>query len=328
MKLAIAGSIATDHLMTFTGRFSDSLVPDQLDKLAVSFLVDDLDIRRGGCGPNIAFALTRLGVRPVLVGAVGDDFDDLGYRTWLTEAGVDCDRLHVSTTRHTARCTITTDEAHAQFVTFYTGAMSEARHIDLAAMHADTPFDFVLVGPDDPEAMLRHTRTCRELGLPFAADPSQQLAWAGGELITDLIDGADILFSNEYESALITTKTGWDDAEVQRHVATRVVTRGKDGVTVYESDGSVIDVKAIAGVEAVDPTGVGDGFRAGYLAGVAAGLGSERCAQTGCAIAAHVVETKGTQDYEFAPETFLGRIESAYGSTARADIAAALTLGV
>jgi len=326
VHIAVAGSIATDHLMTFTGRFADSLVPDQLDKIALSFLVDDLDIRRGGCAANIAFGLAQLGHSPLLVASVGRDFDELGYRTWLQDAGIDCSRLHVSDTRHTARCTITTDESHAQIVTFYAGAMAEAREIDVAALHAETGFDLLLVGPDDPEGMLRHTRACREHQIPFAADPSQQLAWADGELIRELIDGAAYLFSNDYEAALIEQKTGWSSDEVQRHVGTRVVTHGKDGVVVHPAEGESINVKAIEGVVALDPTGVGDSFRAGFLAAVAADLDLTRAAQIGCAVAASVVETKGTQEYVLGRDGFLKRFAWAYGDAAAAEVDAALVL--
>lgn len=326
MHLAIAGSVATDHLQLFAGRFSDSLVPDQLDKLSVSFLVEDLDIRRGGCGANISFALAALGHRPTLVAAVGTDFVDKGYQEWLEQAGVDCSLVHVSPTKHTALCTITTDEAHAQIVTFYPGAMAEARRIDVAAIHAERPIDVLLIGPDDPAGMQRHTATARELGIAFAADPSQQLAWADGELIRDLVDGATYLFSNDYEDALIQTKTGWSAQEVQDRVATRIVTRGKDGVSVYPSDGPAIEVAAIAGIEAVDPTGVGDSFRAGFLAGIAAGLDLERCAQIGCTIAASVVETTGTQEYTLDRASFLARLEGAYGAEAAAEVGGALDL--
>lgn len=323
MHLAIAGSVATDHLQTFAGKFSDSLVPDQLDKLAVSFLVEDLDIRRGGCAANITFALASLGLHPTLVAAVGRDFVDQGYKAWLENAGVDCSRVLISSTLHTALCTITTDEAHAQIVTFYPGAMSQARQIDLAELHAREPIDLVLIGPDDPDGMLRHTRTARDLGLPFAADPSQQLAWAGGELIRDLIDGAAYLFSNDYEAALIEKKTGWADADIAERVGVRVVTHGKDGCVVHVN-GQSTAVRAIDGVEAVDPTGVGDSFRGGFLAGVAAGLDHERSAQIGCAIAASVVETIGTQEYELDRTRFLDRIGSTYGQQARDEIDAAL----
>jgi len=325
VHLAIAGSVATDHLQIFQGKFSDSLVPDQLDKLSVSFLVEDLDIRRGGCAANIAFALGVLGHRPTLVAAVGTDFVDQGYQTWLEEHGVDCSLVHVSPTAHTALCTITTDEAHAQIVTFYPGAMAEARRIDVGQIHRERPIDVLLIGPDDPEGMQRHTATARELGIPFAADPSQQLAWADGDMIRDLIDGAAYLFSNDYEDALIQSKTGWSADEVHKRVGTRVVTRGKDGVSVYPPDAAVIEVPAIPDVEAVDPTGVGDSFRAGFLAGVAAGLDLERSAQVGCTIAASVVETTGTQEYVLERDAFVSRLTSVYGESAGAEVASALT---
>ncbi|MEG9227268.1 PfkB family carbohydrate kinase [Aeromicrobium sp. Sec7.5] len=199
--------------------------------------------------------------------------DDEHSPSVRSKAGVDCSRVHVSPSLHTALCTITTDEAHAQIVTFYPGAMSEARSIDVAALHAEAPVDLLLIGPDDPEAMLRHTQAAREVGLPFAADPSQQLAWADGDLIRQLIEGAAYLFTNDYEAALVEQKTGWSSAEVKAAVGVQVITRGKDGVTVADADGNRVDVDAISGIEAVDPTGVGDSFRGGFLAGLARGSG-------------------------------------------------------
>ena len=317
VHLAITGSIATDHLMTFPGKFADSLVPEELDKISLSFLVEDLDVRRGGCAANITFALAKLGHRSLLIGAVGKDFD-VEYRGWLEDAGVDTSGVLVSETRHT-------DSTLAQIATFYSGAMAESRDIDIAAL-SETEFDLVLIGPDDPEGMVRHTSACRDNGIPFAADPSQQLAWADGDVIRKLIDGATYLFSNNYEAALIEQKTGWSAADVQAHVGTRIVTRGKDGVTVFPADGEPIEVCAIDGVVAVDPTGVGDSFRAGFLAGVAAGLNFERSAQIGCTVAASVVETKGTQEYDLDRESFLKRLGSAYGEQAQAEVGAALTL--
>ena len=322
MPVAVTGSIATDHLMTFPGKFTEQFVEGQMENVSLSFLVDDLVQHRGGAGANMAYGLGLLGLQPVLVGAVGSDFAE--YDAWLTRHGVDTRSVHWSELKHTARFVCTTDAALAQIATFYTGAMSEARDIDLATFGDD--FDLVLVGPDDPEGMQRHTRSCRDRGIAFAADPSQQLAWADGELIRDLIDGAAYLFSNDYEAALIEQKSGWTAADVQSHVGTRVVTRGKDGVSVYPADGPSVEVKAIEGVVAVDPTGVGDSFRAGFLAGVAAELDLERSAQIGCTIAASVVETKGTQEYELTRDGFLKRLGAAYGDTAAADVDAALKL--
>ena len=320
MTIAVTGSIATDHLMTFPGRFADSLVVEQLDKLALSFLVDELEIRRGGCAANIAFAMACLGQRPVLVGSVGEDFSD--YRSWLERHGVDCDSIHVSLTKHTARFICTTDQTMAQLASFYAGAMSEAREIELAPIAGRVGgLDLVVIGPNDPEAMLRHTEECRQRGYAFAADPSQQLAWAEGGLIRQLIEGAAYLFSNDYEAALIEKKSGWDAAEVLSRVGTRVVTHGADGVRVYREGEPDIEVAAIPDIEAVDPTGVGDAFRAGYLAGVEKGLADERAAQLGCAVAASVVETTGTQEYVLSRDRFLERFGSAYGADATADIA-------
>ncbi len=324
MSLLIAGSIATDHLMTFQGKFADSLVVEQLDKLSVSFLVDDLEIRRGGVAPNMCFGLGRLGLSPVLVGAAGEDFAD--YRSWLERHGVDTASVRISDSRHTARFVCTTDATMAQFASFYPGAMSESRLIELAPIVARVGEpEYVLIGADDPDGMLRHTEECRQRGYPFIADPSQQLAFSEGALIRDLIDGAAILFSNEYESHMIEQKTGWTGDEVLSRVGIQVTTLGKDGVRILRAGEETIELPAAAEVAAVEPTGVGDAFRAGFLAAIAWHLGLERAAQVGCVLAAYVVETVGTQEYTFTAAEFLGRVELSYGREAAAEIEPHLT---
>ncbi len=319
MSLLITGSIATDHLMSFPGKFSDSLVVDQLDKLSVSFLVEDLEVRRGGVAANICFGLGNLGLHPVLVGAVGEDFAD--YRSWLERHGVDCASVHVSENRHTARFVCTSDAAMAQFASFYAGAMSEAREIELKPIvdRVGEP-DYVLIGPNDPDGMLRHTDECRQRGYRFVADPSQQLAFGDGDLIRPLIDGADILFSNEYEASLIMQKTGWSRDEVLSRVGTWVVTLGADGVRIERRGEETIEVPAVPEKAKVEPTGVGDAFRAGFLAGRAWGLDLERSAQLGHLLAVHVVEEVGTQEYTLTRSGFLERLESAYGPEAASDV--------
>jgi len=320
MSLLIAGSIATDHLMSFGGRFEDSLVVEQLSKLSVSFLVDDLEIRRGGVAPNICFGLAGLGLRPVLVGAAGEDFAD--YRSWLERHGVDCSHVRISEAKHTARFVCTTDTTMAQFASFYPGAMSEARLIELEPIveRVGAP-TYVLIGADDPDGMLRHTEECRQRGYPFIADPSQQLAFGEGDLIRQLVDGAAILLTNEYESHLIEQKTGWSADDVLARVGIQVTTLGKDGVRVLRQGEEPIVVPAARNVTAVEPTGVGDGFRAGFLAASEWGLGLERAAQVGCVLAAYVVETVGTQEYTFTRPEFLARFEDSYGPDAAAEVA-------
>lgn len=320
MPLLITGSIATDHLMSFPGKFSDSLMSEALDKISLSFLVEDLVVRRGGCAANICFGLGMLGLRPVLVGAVGEDFVD--YRSWLDRHNVDCGSVHVSETRHTARFVCTTDATMAQIASFYAGAMSEAREIELQPI-ADRVggVDYVLIAPNDPEGMLRHTQECRTRGYAFVADPSQQLAWGDGPMIRDLIEGAAILISNDYESSLIIHKTGWSKEEVLGKVGLWVTTLGADGVRVEGTDIAPFAVPAVPGVQPVEPTGVGDAFRAGFLSALAWGLSLERAAQMGCLLAAYVVEQIGTQEYTLSRAAFLARLEHAYGPTAAADVA-------
>lgn len=319
VSLLIAGSIATDHLMSFKGLFADSLVVEQLDKLSVSFLVDDLDVRRGGCAANICFGLGNLGLEPVLVGAVGEDFGE--YRSWLERHRVDCDSVHVSQTRHTARFVCTTDSADAQIASFYPGAMSEAREIELKPIvdRVGAP-DYVLVGPDDPEGMLRHTEECRQRGYPFVADPSQQLAFGDGDMIRPLIDGAHILVSNEYESSLIVQKTGWSHDEVLDRVGTWVITLGPRGVRIERQGEEPVEVAAVPEVVKAEPTGVGDAFRAGLLAGLTWGLSLARSAELGCLLAVYVVEQVGTQEYSLTRSGLLARCAAAYGEEAAAEI--------
>jgi adenosine kinase len=324
VHIALTGSIATDHLMTYKGRFVDSLVVDQLDKIAVSFLVEDLEIRRGGVAANIAFGMANLGQQPILVGAAGADFVD--YRSWLERHGVDCESVHISQTRHTARFVCTTDDQMAQIASFYAGAMSEAREIELGPVAARVGgLDLVVISSNDPEAMLRHTQECRVRAIPFAADPSQQLAFMDGESIRELIDGATYLFTNEYEAALTERKTGWSSEDIAERVQTRVITKGKDGVLINTAGVPPIEVMVARELRKADPTGVGDAFRAGFLTGLAWGLAHERSAQIGAMLATYVVETIGTQEYELGRRRFLERFAQAYGAGACAEIEPHLT---
>lgn len=320
MAVLITGSIATDHLMTFPGRFADSLVADKLDKVSLSFLVEELDVRRGGVAPNIAFGMGCLGLKPVLVGAAGPDFAD--YESWLQRHGVNTVGVHISDTRHTARFVCTTDAEQNQIASFYPGAMSEARNIELKPVvdQLDAA-ELVLIGANDPEAMLRHTEECRFRDYPFAADPSQQLARMEGEEIKPLIEGAAYLFTNEYEAALIEQKTGWSSADISAMVETRVITMGPEGARVERRGEAVVHVKVADEDRRADPTGVGDAFRAGYLSGISWGLTDERAAQVGALLATYVIETVGTQEYELAQQHFLERLAFAYGDDAASDVA-------
>ncbi|CAM5664105.1 putative Adenosine kinase [Streptomyces afghaniensis 772] len=323
MRIAVTGSIATDHLMSFPGSFTDQLLADRLDRVSLSFLADRLEIRRGGVAANISFGLGLLGMRPVLVGAVGDDFEP--YRIWLKQHGVDTDSVLVSEEQHTARFVCTTDRMQKQIGTFYAGAMAEARRIDLrTVVERVGRLGLVMVSPDDPEAMLRHTRACRSLGIPFASDPSQQLARLGKNDVLELIDGARWLFTNEYEAALLQDRTGLTVAEILRRVGCWVTTHGAAGVRIRKDGRQALAVPAVEVAGVVDPTGVGDAFRAGFLAGAAWGVPEKCAAQLGCVLAATVLDYVGTQEYRLYRDALLARLRATYGVGCAAHLVAHL----
>ncbi|MCZ2837330.1 carbohydrate kinase family protein [Modestobacter sp. VKM Ac-2985] len=320
MPVVVTGSIATDHLMTFPGRFTDQFVEGKMENVSLSFLVDDLVQHRGGAGANMAYGLGLLGQEPVLVGAVGNDFAD--YDAWLSRHGVDTGSVRWSELKHTARFVCTTDAANNQIASFYSGAMSEAALIELAPVATRVgDLDLVIIGPNDPTAMVQHTQECRQRGYPFLADPSQQLAWADGAMIRELVDGADLLFTNEYEHALLLQKTGWDDAEVLARVGTWVTTQAAKGVRVEQAGEATIEVIAVPETKPVEPTGGGDALRAGFVAALQWGLDIERATQVGSAVATAAVEVIGTQEYTLPRAPFLERFAEAFGTDAADEVA-------
>lgn len=315
MRIAVTGSIATDHLMVYPGRFTEQLVPEQLEKVSLSFLADRLDVRWGGVAANIAVGLARLRFTPLLVGAAGTDFAD--HRRRLEADGVDTGLVLVSDHLHTARFVCTTDADQNQIATFYPGAMTQARFISLEpALRRLGGLDLVLIGADDPEAMVRHTEECRRLGVPFAADPSQQLARLDPDAVRTLVDGARYLFTNAYEAALLQRRTGWDRSDVLDRVGTWITTLGADGVVVARRGLPDLRVPAVPTERPLDPTGVGDAFRAGFLAGTAWGGPPQSAAQLGCALATVVLESTGTQQYEVSVADLTDRVAGAYGREA------------
>jgi adenosine kinase len=304
--------------MHFPGRFSEQLLADQLHQVSLSFLVDDLVVRRGGVAANIAFGMGQLGESPVLVGAVGQDFAD--YRAWLERHGVDCESVHVSEQHHTARFVCTTDEEMCQIASFYAGAMSEARNIELKPAVDRTGAELVVISADDPAAMVRHSVEARDRGYRFAADPSQQIARMSGEDLRLLIEGAELLFTNDYEKSLLESKTGWSEAEVMAQVGVRVTTQGKRGVEIVGRDVERVHVPVAKERSKVDPTGVGDGFRGGFLAARSWGLSWQRSAQVGSLLATLILETVGTQEYQVKPADFAERLAESYGDEAAAEV--------
>lgn len=327
MRVAVSGSIANDYLMRFPGSIRDQLVSDQLDRVSLSFLVDALEVRRGGVAANICFGMGRLGLDPQLVGSVGRDFFN-EYEPHLAASGVDTSTVRVSSKYRTAMFLCTSDQDENQIASFCPGAMEESAEIDLTDLPGSAPDpELVIVCPNEPGAMLRHTRQVLEQGWTLAADPSQQLPRLEDEQVREIIDGAAYLLSNEYEAALIDSKTGWSSQQVLDHVGLRITTYGDKGSIIEQSGEPPLEVPAVPTADDVElePTGIGDAFRAGFFAGCAHGLALERAAQLASAVATCALETVGPQEYKLDAQQLLPRIDRTYGEDAAADLEPILT---
>lgn len=309
--------------MHFPGKFSEQLLADQLHQVSLSFLVDELDVRRGGVAPNICYAMAQLGGSPVLIGNVGKDFDE--YRAFLESNGVNCNHVRVSDTKHTARFVCTTDVEMCQIGSFYAGAMGEAVDIDIAPIWDAAGADLVVISAYDPAAMAQHAAECRDRGLRFVADPSQQITRMDGPALQGLIEGADLLFTNDYEKNLLESKTGLSEAEVMAQVNVRVTTQGSKGVEIVGHDFDRVHVPVAKQRAKIDPTGVGDAFRGGFLTAREWGMSWERAAQVGSMMATMVLETVGTQEYSVDKDEFGKRLAESYGDDCAAEVAAHLT---
>jgi adenosine kinase len=303
MRAVVTGSIAYDYLMSFPGKFTEHFLPDHLSRVSLSFLEDTMDKRRGGCAPHIAYTLALLGERPALMGTAGQDFGE--YRQWLDAAGVDTSLVREVPGKFTASFFCSTDSANNQIASFYTGAMAHAAELSFRTIgHVD----WAIVSPNDPGAMVQYAEECRTLGVRYIFDPGQQCARMSGPELADGIVGAAIVICNDYELELIRQKTGLGETEILAKAAALVVTRGEHGSTVLRGSHRV-DVPAVTPNEIVDPTGVGDAYRAGFLKGLALGADDVVCARLGSVAATYALEHLGGQSHAFTWPEFVARYE-------------------
>ena len=308
MRIIVTGSIAYDYLMSYPGTFTEHFLPDHLSRVSLSFLVDTMDKRRGGCAPNIAYSLALLNERPVLMGTAGQDFGE--YRAWLEAAGVDTSLVVQVPDKFTASFFCSTDQANNQIASFYTGAMAHASEL---SFRTAGDVDLVVISPNDPRAMTQYAEECRTMGIDFIFDPGQQCARMSGDELKAGIDGAAIVICNDYESELIREKTGFDEQAVLERAAMYVITRGEHGSTVLTPDGRV-DVPVLPARHVVDPTGVGDAFRAGFMKGLAHDATPEVCARLGSVAATYVLEHLGGQSHAYSWREFTHRYEAHFGA--------------
>jgi adenosine kinase len=307
MNIVVTGSIAFDYLMHFPGKFTEHFLPEHMSRVSLSFLVDTMDKRRGGCAPNIAYTLALLGERPRLMATAGQDFDD--YRRWLEAAGVDTSLVRVIEGKFTASFFCSTDADSNQIASFYTGAMANAGEMSFRTI---PDRGLAIISPNDPGAMLQYAEECRTLGVPYVWDPGQQCARMSGDELRDGLVGATIVICNDYEFELIRQKTGLDEQGVLAHTQALVVTRGEHGCSIHEAAGR-FDVPAVPPHRIVDPTGVGDAYRGGFLKGMARGASYQTCARLGSVAAAYALEHLGGQSHSYTWGEFQSRFEAQFG---------------
>ncbi len=307
MKIVVTGSIAFDYLMSFPGKFTEHILPEHINRVSLSFLVDSMDKRRGGCAPNIAYTLALLGERPFLMATAGEDFSD--YRRWLDAAGVDTSLVREVPGKFTASFFCSTDTQNNQIASFYTGAMANATELSFRTVE---DCGLAIISPNDPEAMLQYADECRTLGVPFIFDPSQQCARLGGDELLHGLRGARILICNDYEFALIQEKTGLSERALLGEVETLVITRGEEGATVVTARDS-FDVPAVPPEREADPTGVGDAYRGGFMKGLATGAELLTCARLGSVAATYALEHVGGSSHSYRGEEFVARYQRHFG---------------
>jgi adenosine kinase len=302
MNLVITGSIAYDYLMNFPGRFRDHILPDQLDRISLSFLVDTMIRQRGGIAANIAYTLGLLGEKPIVMATVGQDFDE--YRAWLEEHGVDTSAIKVMPDLFTASFFVNTDENNSQIASFYAGAMARAHELRFSDLPQKP--ELVVISPNDPQAMIQYVKECNHLQIPYLYDPSQQIVRLEANDLIEGMEGCLALLANDYELGLIVEKTGFDLETISQFATFIIITRGEHGADLYTAD-DFITIPAIPPKHIADPTGVGDAFRGGFLKGYLHGLTLERCGQMGTLAATYCLENSGTQGHHFDLTAFINR---------------------
>ena len=308
MNIVVTGSIAYDYLMSFPGKFTEHFLPEHMQRVSLSFLVDTMDKRRGGCAPNLAYTLALLGERPLLMATAGEDFGD--YRQWLDAAGIDTTHTMQIPGKFCASFFCSTDTENNQIASFYTGAMADAGQLSFRSVK---DCGLAIIAPNDPGAMVQYAEECRTLGIPFIFDPGQQCARMEGDQLRDGIQGATMVIVNDYELELLRQKTGMSERDILEAAKTLIVTRGELGSSILTLDGQV-DVPAVTPARIVDPTGVGDAFRGGLMRGMSLGLTYEVCASMGSVAATYALEHMGGLSHAYTWDEFRARYEQHFGT--------------
>lgn len=308
MAIYVSGSLAFDRIMTFHGNFKDHILADKLHMLNVSFMVDSMDERRGGCAGNIAFSLALLGEKPVIVSSAGRDFD--AYAQVLADMGLPLEGIRRYSDIFTALCYITTDLNGNQITGFYPGAMSRSSDYTFPDLNAER--DIAIISPGNVEDMRRLPAYFRSHGVPYIFDPGQQLPVLSAKDLLNAIEGSFACITNDYELNMICQATGIGEDELLGRTLWLVTTLGAQGARVRGADGTDVRIAAVPVDNVADPTGAGDAQRAGLLKGLSAGLSVPEAAKLGSVAASFAIESLGTQEHSYSPADFKKRYERVF----------------
>lgn len=310
MSVIITGSVAYDYLMSFPGRFSEHILPEQIHQISLSFLVDSMRKQRGGCATNIAYTLALLGERPAVMATVGQDFGE--YRAWLEQEGIDTSATVEVEDEFTSSFFVNTDLDNNQIASFYIGAMGKADMLSFRDL--DRQVNLAIISPNAPAAMIKYARECKELGIPYIYDPSQQIIRLSGEELLEGTRGARMLIVNEYEFGMIKNKTNLSEKELLSLPDTTIITQGEEGSTIHAED-RVVHIPVVPPEPLTEPTGAGDAYRGGVIKGMLRGYPWEITGRIAALAATYVLEQHGTQNHHYTLGEFAERYRLAFGNT-------------
>lgn len=311
MAIYLTGSLAYDRIMNFAGLFSNSILPESLENLSVSFFIHNLTERYGGVAGNVAYTLALLDEKPLIVAAAGKDFDQ--YANTLQKMGLSTEGITIIHDQLTASAYIFTDEKNNQITAFHAAALAFPASYTFPNMN--TGQDIAHIGATNPQDMREHALLYAEKGVPYIFDPSQQLPVLTDEYLREAIDGAYLVMGNKYEITLMAKRLEFTVEELANRCQRGVImTHGEHGSTIFEKGEVPLSIQAVGIQEVQDPTGAGDSYRAGVIKGLLADLPLEVCCRLGATCAAYCIEQKGSQTHTFTLDSFSQRYENTFGN--------------
>lgn len=300
-KILVTGSIAYDRIMNFPGYFKDQILPDKIHILNVSFFVNQLKEGFGGTGGNIAYNLSLLGIKPTVVGNVGEkDFSI--YQQWMKKHKYDLSLLNIVPKEQTASAYIITDQDDNQIAGFYPGAMLKS----LKAASCKLKASLAIVSPQNPQDMVKLPEVFKRSKTPYIFDPGQQVTSLSGAQLKKAINGSKVLIGNDYEISLISKKTGWKNKDLLKKAELLVTTLGAKGSTI-QTNNKIYKIPPAKPKNTSDPTGAGDAFRAGLIKGLIEDWPLKKTGRLAGLVSVYTVEKYGTQTHKFTQKELSNR---------------------